>query len=82
MHTLDGQFDLIFIDGDHKHAGAKADFEDAIRLRSANGHIIAHDTQCKELRNTFDEVFGESTFFPGNKVSYGLSIYPPVKNSI
>jgi len=78
MPSLKNKFDLIFVDGDHKHAGAKADFEDAIKLKTPGGHIIAHDTQAEPLRAVFDEMFGENSFLPGNGVSYGMSIYPEI----
>ena len=79
LPSLEGSFNLIFVDGDHKYAGAKADFEDAIRLRAPGGYIIAHDTQSKVLRGAFDEVFGENTFFPGKgRHKYGLSIHPAI----
>ena len=78
MPLLEDKFDLIFVDGDHRHVGAKADFEDAIKLRAPGGRIVAHDTQSEPLRAVFDEMFGENTFFPGKEVSYGLSIHPAI----
>jgi hypothetical protein len=36
-------FDLIFIDGDHRYDGVRADFEDYRRLLSSRGVIVFHD---------------------------------------
>jgi len=38
-----GQYDVIFIDGDHTYAGAVADFTLAADLLSPDGVMVAHD---------------------------------------
>jgi len=40
----DIKFDLVFIDGDHKHESSMSDFELALQHTNDNGIIILHDT--------------------------------------
>lgn len=40
----DNEYDLIFIDGDHRYEGVKADFEHWIPSLRIGGHILFHDS--------------------------------------
>lgn len=40
----DTELDLLFIDGDHSYAGAKADFENWTRFVKVGGLLLVHDT--------------------------------------
>ena len=37
------KFDIIFIDGDHTYAGAKRDFDNAVKCLNQGGIILIHD---------------------------------------
>ena len=43
----DKQFDLIFVDGDHRYDGIKADIKQVKRLIKPRGTICGHDCECK-----------------------------------
>ncbi|HEX3857606.1 MAG TPA: class I SAM-dependent methyltransferase [Verrucomicrobiae bacterium] len=45
---LGGQFDLVFLDGDHSYRQAHADFELVSNLVAANGVLAFHDSQFFE----------------------------------
>lgn len=44
-NAVEGQlYDIVFIDGDHKYAGAKQDFVEYTQLLRPGGIVILHDT--------------------------------------
>lgn len=42
-----GQFDFIFLDGDHRYCGIKHDIQQSKRLVKNGGLICGHDCECK-----------------------------------
>lgn len=55
-------FDLIFIDGDHRTAGATHDIDWALKLVRPGGTIAVHDVLetccCPEVQSVADELLG------------------------
>ena len=43
-HDPSKRFDLVFIDGDHKHTSSLSDFQMVLPLVNDNGIILLHDT--------------------------------------
>ena len=50
----DKQFDIIFLDGDHRYNGIKADIKQAKRLIKSSGTIFGHDCEGKPGKANID----------------------------
>jgi predicted O-methyltransferase YrrM len=52
------QYDMLFIDGDHKYPGVKNDFEEYTRLVKPGGIILLHDitNQNEGVRDLWNEI--------------------------
>jgi len=53
LPALEAQFDLVFLDGDHRFSGLWADLEQARRLLAPAGRIAVHDYEersCPDVR--------------------------------
>jgi len=57
LRMVGGKFDLIFIDGDHRYAGAKRDWENIQRFRGENTVIVFDDLHhCDGCGDVFFEL--------------------------
>lgn len=43
-----GEFDFIFLDGDHSYEGVKKDYQNAMKVLAPNGQIAFHDSNVHE----------------------------------
>ena len=50
-----GDFDVLFVDGDHSYDGCMADLENWYPLLSAGGHVVIHD--CYDGQPSMDATF-------------------------
>ena len=58
VHDLKMNFDILFIDGDHSHAGVKKDTETYAKFVKYEGFIIYHDTiACPGIAEYTMEIF-------------------------
>lgn len=60
LPTLVGEFDIIFVDGDHSYKGAKKDLELSLPLLAENGKIIVDDLHYREVHQAFQEFINEN----------------------
>jgi SAM-dependent methyltransferase len=69
-------FDIIFIDGDHRYAGAYADIQNAVRIIKPGGLLIGHDGNgyADNLPADFlmDNLDKDCAFFNGIQYSCGV----------
>lgn len=50
-----GEFDFVFIDGDHTHAGVVRDVEGVLEVAAPGAHLLFHDSHYWEVSNAIDE---------------------------
>jgi hypothetical protein len=50
-----GEFDFIFIDGDHTRAGVVRDVEGVMAVAAPGAHLLFHDSHYWEVREAIDE---------------------------
>jgi predicted O-methyltransferase YrrM len=70
VRSLCGQFDFIFIDGDHSYEGVKKDFELYKQLLSPRGYIGFHDIDSNHIYKDYSDGAGQVYKF-WQELSYG-----------
>jgi hypothetical protein len=50
-----GDFQFVFIDGDHTHAGVVRDVEGVLEVSAPGAHLLFHDSHYWEVSNAIDE---------------------------
>jgi predicted O-methyltransferase YrrM len=77
VHTqIDGQFDMILIDGDHTYEGVKADWDNYFPKLKSGGIICLHDTFAKSfgVKQLWEERRGGLLFSDNFGVKQGVGI--------
>jgi len=77
VHTqIDGQFDMILIDGDHTYEGVKADWDNYFPKLKSGGIICLHDTFAESfgVKQLWEERRGELLFSDNFGVKQGVGI--------
>lgn len=59
-HLAGGDFDLIFLDGDHSYEAVKRDLQGLLPFLVEGGYIIMHDSHFLPLRRAIAEVVDET----------------------
>ena len=53
-----GEFQFIFIDGDHTHTGVVRDVEGVLEVAAPGAHLLFHDSHYWEVANAIDDCLG------------------------